>query len=235
MTADDVLALARQANIQIRILEPHRESMEQAFLRVVSSSAPMAPTARTAPPPESPRDPRRPRPRAPVKKGVIHDLGYARYAGERRAPSTLVARDHAAPDRLRLEDLVALEARHHRRGDHHRGVRRDHVRVAPTAGSAGSPAPADRGVHRRHGAYVVRLLQQGAFLMTMTVGRDAVVARDQRDRRVRVLLLAAGAAARLRARQGGGMVVVMARSMLLAGPLLLAAFRIGWPATPTRR
>ena len=25
----------------------------------------------------------------PVKKGVIHDIGYARYAGERRAPSTL--------------------------------------------------------------------------------------------------------------------------------------------------
>ncbi len=33
----DVLELARAAKIQIRILEPHRESMEQAFLRVVSS------------------------------------------------------------------------------------------------------------------------------------------------------------------------------------------------------
>jgi len=41
LTAHDVLALARQANIQIRTLEPHRESMEQAFLRVVSSSAPI--------------------------------------------------------------------------------------------------------------------------------------------------------------------------------------------------
>ena len=38
----DVLELARAAKIQIRILEPHRESMEQAFLRVVSSPAPLA-------------------------------------------------------------------------------------------------------------------------------------------------------------------------------------------------
>ena len=38
----DVLELARAAKIQIRILEPHRESMEQAFLRVVSSPSPLA-------------------------------------------------------------------------------------------------------------------------------------------------------------------------------------------------
>ncbi len=41
LTAHDVLALARKANVQIRTLEPHRESMEQAFLRVVSSPAPI--------------------------------------------------------------------------------------------------------------------------------------------------------------------------------------------------
>ncbi len=42
MTADEVLALARGAGIQIRILEPHRESMEQAFLRVIATAAPGA-------------------------------------------------------------------------------------------------------------------------------------------------------------------------------------------------
>ena len=41
LTAHDVLALARKANVQIRTLEPQRESMEQAFLRVVSSPAPI--------------------------------------------------------------------------------------------------------------------------------------------------------------------------------------------------
>ena len=44
----DVLELARAAKIQIRILEPHRESMEQAFLRVVSQPAPLA--SSSAPP-----------------------------------------------------------------------------------------------------------------------------------------------------------------------------------------
>ena len=44
----DVLELARAAKIQIRILEPHRESMEQAFLRVVNSPSPLASSA--APP-----------------------------------------------------------------------------------------------------------------------------------------------------------------------------------------
>jgi ABC-2 type transport system ATP-binding protein len=43
MTPRQVLALARKAGVQIRILEPHRESMEQAFLRVVSAPAQFAP------------------------------------------------------------------------------------------------------------------------------------------------------------------------------------------------
>ncbi len=36
MTPRDVLAVARGAAVQIRTIEPHRESMEQAFLRVVN-------------------------------------------------------------------------------------------------------------------------------------------------------------------------------------------------------
>jgi ABC-2 type transport system ATP-binding protein len=35
----DVLAVAKQAGVQVRTLEPHRESMEQAFLRVVREQA----------------------------------------------------------------------------------------------------------------------------------------------------------------------------------------------------
>ena len=42
MSPRNVLELARAAGVQIRILEPHRESMEQAFLRVVSGPAPIA-------------------------------------------------------------------------------------------------------------------------------------------------------------------------------------------------
>ncbi|MEZ4399410.1 MAG: ABC transporter ATP-binding protein [Kofleriaceae bacterium] len=38
LTPVDVLRLARDAGIQIRKLEPHRESMEQAFLRVVTAA-----------------------------------------------------------------------------------------------------------------------------------------------------------------------------------------------------
>jgi ABC-2 type transport system ATP-binding protein len=34
-----VLAVAREAGVQLRTIEPHRESMEQAFLRVVREQA----------------------------------------------------------------------------------------------------------------------------------------------------------------------------------------------------
>ena len=42
MTPRAVLELARSIGVQIRTLEPHRESMEQAFLRVVSAPEPLA-------------------------------------------------------------------------------------------------------------------------------------------------------------------------------------------------
>ncbi|MBP8809480.1 MAG: ABC transporter ATP-binding protein [Kofleriaceae bacterium] len=44
MTADEVLALAHGAGVQVRILEPHRESMEQAFLRIIATTEPLAPS-----------------------------------------------------------------------------------------------------------------------------------------------------------------------------------------------
>jgi ABC-2 type transport system ATP-binding protein len=48
----------------------------------------------------------------PVKKGVIHDLGYARYAGPRRPPSSeLAASSHGNRSRSPGSHLVALEAR----------------------------------------------------------------------------------------------------------------------------
>jgi len=45
MTPQQVLVLARSVGVQIRTFEPHRESMEQAFLRVVSGAqfAPVSP------------------------------------------------------------------------------------------------------------------------------------------------------------------------------------------------
>ena len=39
MSPRDVLAMARAIGVQIRVIEPHRESMEHAFLRVVSAPA----------------------------------------------------------------------------------------------------------------------------------------------------------------------------------------------------
>jgi ABC-2 type transport system ATP-binding protein len=39
-----VLAVARQVGVQLRTIEPHRESMEQAFLRIIATTEPLAPS-----------------------------------------------------------------------------------------------------------------------------------------------------------------------------------------------
>jgi ABC-2 type transport system ATP-binding protein len=43
MTPIDVMTMARSAGLQIRVIEPHRESIEQAFLRVIQGPAPLVP------------------------------------------------------------------------------------------------------------------------------------------------------------------------------------------------
>ena len=161
----------------------------------------------------------------PVKKGVIHDIGDARYAGERRAPSTLwrVIMRHQIAHAWKtwwrwkpaiigavITTVVCGVIMYVSADSRISGLTR-----------AGGPLAFIDGTL----AYSFGFYNKFAFLMTMTVGA-AVVARDQEtgafafyfSRPVRARDYVVGKVA--------GMVVVMG-SILLAGPLLLAAFRIG--------
>ena len=85
-----VFRRAREAGLQVRGLEVRRESVEAAFLRVIGE-------ARRA---TGARDARR-RPRVSEPAGTIHDLGYKRYVGTRRPPSTRWRVIVAQPDARR--------------------------------------------------------------------------------------------------------------------------------------
>lgn len=162
---------------------------------------------------------------APRRKGVIHDLGYARYAGERRAPSTLwrvIMRQQIAYSwktwwrwkpwlvGALITTVVAGVIMYVSADERIKGLTR-----------AGGPLSFLDGVLPYSLASYVKM----AFFVSMTVSAP-VVARDQEtgafafyfSRPVRPHDYVIGKLA--------GMAVVMA-SLVLAGPVLLALFRIG--------
>lgn len=165
---------------------------------------------------------RAPAPRA--GKGVIHDLGYARYAGERRSPSTLwrvIMRQQIShtwktwwrwKPWLICAVITTVVC----------GVVMYVSRTATFDNFTreGGPLAFVDGVL----SYSYRFLVKLAFLVSMTVGA-AGVARDREtgafafyfSRPVRARDYVIGKLA--------GMTIVMA-SITLAGPLLLAVFRI---------
>lgn len=167
-----------------------------------------------------------PRPRA---QGVIHDLGYARYAGERRPPSTLwhvIMRQHLAyawKTRWRLKPWIvgalvitvgvgvvlyvsknSIVGMLSQRG------------VGPTWLTAAIP-------------YAYQWYRIPAFMITMTIGA-AIIARDREtgaftfyfSRPVRPLDYVLGKLT--------GQLVLLA-TIFLAGPILLALFSVGLTET----
>jgi ABC-2 type transport system permease protein len=164
-------------------------------------------------------------PSAPGGKGVIHDLGYARYAGERRGPATLwrvIMRQHLAyawKTLWRFKPWVA-------------------VAVLATAITGGfmyletnetmrAINAMGKGVRVVDGAllWAFSAYRFAAFMASMTIGA-AVIARDLESgaftfyfsRPVRPLDYVLGKLA--------AQLVLMA-ILFVAGPLLLALFRIG--------
>lgn len=162
-------------------------------------------------------------------KGVIHDLGYARYAGERRSPATLwrvIMRQHlshAWKTRWRYKPWLGLA-------------------VIVTVITGGFMYLQTHEVVRalRQMGQPVRVLDAAlptsydfyriaAFMVSMTIGASTI-ARDQESgaftfyfsRPVRPLDYVLGKLA--------GMVVLMA-AIFLAGPFALALFRIGLSQT----
>lgn len=162
-------------------------------------------------------------------KGVIHDIGYARYAGERRPPSTLwrvIMRHHltygwktlwrfkpwlmAAVAVTLVSGVVMYVAQNTLFGE----LRR-----------AGAPMKFLDGIV----PFAFRFYVWAAFLLTMTVGAS-VVARDQEtgaftfyfSRPVRPIDYVIGRLA--------GMTILML-VILCAGPVLLTIFRIGLSET----
>lgn len=163
---------------------------------------------------------------AAPSKGVIHDIGYARYAGERRAPSTLwrvIMRHHltyAWKTLWRFKPwlmsavaitLVAGAVMYISQNAMFDSLRR----------SGGGPLKFLDGIV----PFTFQFYVSAAFLLSMTVGA-AVVARDQEtgaftfyfSRPVRPLDYVLGRLA--------GMTILMA-IILAAGPVLLTLFRIG--------
>ena len=162
---------------------------------------------------------------APVGRGVIHDIGYARYAGERRPPSTLwrvIMRHHltyawktlwrfkpwllSAVGITLVAGVVMYVAQN---------TLFDDLR------QAGGPLRFLDGIL----PFTFKWYVRAAFLLTMTVGA-AVVARDEEtgaftfyfSRPVRPIDYVIGRLV--------GMTILMA-ILLAAGPVLLALFRIG--------
>ncbi len=167
-----------------------------------------------------------PAPRAP---GVIHDLGYARYAGERRPPSTLwrvIMRQHLAhawKTRWRVKPwilvaaLITVVAGGFMYLQTHETIRALEQMGAPVR-------MLDGALPLAYDFYL-----KAAFMVTMTVGA-ATIARDQESgaftfyfaRPVRPLDYVVGKLA--------GQAVLMA-AVFAAGPLALAAFRVGLSAS----
>lgn len=162
----------------------------------------------------------------PLGKGVIHDIGYARYSGLRRPPSTLwrvIMRHHltyAWKTLWRFKPwllsavgitLVCGVIMYVSQNTLFSGLRQ----------GGGAPLKFLDGVL----PFAFRFYIMGAFLLSMTVGA-AVVARDHEtgaftfyfSRPVRPLDYVVGRMA--------GMVLLNAL-LLVAGPVLLALFRIG--------
>jgi hypothetical protein len=162
---------------------------------------------------------------SPVAKNVIHDIGYARYAGERRPPSTLwrvIMRHHLTyawktvwrykPWLLAAvtTTLVAGAVMYLAQNSLIESMRRNGV---PLKFLDGVPA------------YAFMFYCVAAFLLSMTVGASAV-ARDQEtgaftfyfSRPVRPIDYVIGRIA--------GMTILTA-TLLAAGPVVLTLFRIG--------
>ncbi len=162
-------------------------------------------------------------------KGVIHDLGYARYAGERRSPATLwrvIMRQHLSYAwktwwRLKPWLLLALIITVVAGGFMYLQTF-DTIRALKQMG-----AP----VRMLDGALPLAydFYNRAGFMVTMTIGA-AAIARDQEtgaftfyfSRPVRPLDYVIGKLA--------GQVILMA-TIFLAGPVALALFRIGMSAT----
>ena len=185
----------------------------------------MTEAAPPAPPPAAPPASASAAPPTAPKKGVIHDLGYARYAGERRATSTLwrVIMRHQIkyvwktwwrwkPALLgALLTVVSVGVVMY--------LSRDKV----------FDALRTNGVAVRFLDGMVpmsfKFFRICAFIITMTVAATGIA----RDRETGAFAFYFSRPVRPRDYVLGklaGMIVVMA-SIFLAGPLLLAAFRIG--------
>jgi len=168
-------------------------------------------------------------PAVPHGKGVIHDLGYARYAGERRPPATLwrvIMRQHLAfawKTRWRYKPwlLLALIIT----------VVVGGFMYLQTNSTISMLRSMGKSVPFIDGALPLayEYYRIAAFMVTMTIGA-AVIARDEESgaftfyfsRPVRPLDYVLGKLA--------AQAILMA-AIFLAGPLALGLFRIGLAAT----